>query len=476
MIQTLNWSPTTHFVDGSGATAVLNSIYLRPVYLGPGFADLKRLHTDGASPRQSLDYLPVDPAARDDLTRALIEAKVLLDPGSGSITTDELAGGVKADRHLTELYLVVTGACNFSCSHCLSGSDDTASAFFKTAMDEKTAVRAVELFTSVMDPDRANRVVFYGGEPLLRWPLMRRVMDEVRTHPNFGWGRGQVRTKVITNGSLLTTEKAEELGRNQVEVVLSFDGPGWLTKLSRPSRTKTAYPQLVQVVDLLRAGGVEPSLSITVTEPTVRHLDTILDWVANEVTVPVVFCVLKQQEDLLYTDVFAEQASDAVIAAYRRILASGGEEQRLSRMLGCVRDNVPYVQSCFAQGAHQIVVDQNGRIGVCQGFLEDHQFFHANVWQPHLAAKLFDTPAMKHWEDRITVNIEPCRNCASVGICGGGCPASASKGGRTIYNIDLGHCRTSKKVLPFLVWEVLNVPELRDRFSLPAYDAFGLST
>ena len=52
MTQTLRWSPTTHFVDGPHAIAVLNSIYLRPVYLGQGFAELKRLHTSGASPRQ----------------------------------------------------------------------------------------------------------------------------------------------------------------------------------------------------------------------------------------------------------------------------------------------------------------------------------------------------------------------------------------------------------------------------------------
>jgi sulfatase maturation enzyme AslB (radical SAM superfamily) len=242
---------------------------------------------------------------------------------------------------------------------------------------------------------------------------MRRVMREVRAHPDFGTNPGQIHTKVITNGSMLNRQICEELGRNKAEVVLSFDGPEWLTKPSRPSCTKAAYPQLSQVVGLLNAGGVEPSLSITLTEATLRHLDAILDWVTNEVTVPVVFCILKQEENLLYTDVFAEQASDAMIAPYRRILAFGDEEQRISRLLSCVRDNIPYVQDCYAQGAHQIAVDQNGRIGVCQGFLEDSKFFHANVWQPNVAANLFDTSAMKHWENRLAVNI-------GLRACGGG--------------------------------------------------------
>lgn len=299
-------------------------------------------------------------------------------------------------------------------------------------------------------------------------------MDEVRAHPRFGRGPGEIHTKLITNGALLTPEKAAELGRNQAEVVLSFDGPDSITQLSRPNRSKVAYPQLDTICALLQDHGVEPSLSVTVTEATLAHLDEVLAWLADEVCVPVVFLIVKQQEDLLYDDVFAERASDAMINAYRRILASGGQEQRLNRMIDSIRTNFPNVQSCFAQGAQQIVVDQNGRIGVCQGFLEDGKFFDVNIWQPELADKLFDGAAMKHWRDRLPLNIEPCRHCASVGICGGGCPASASKGGKTIYDIDLGHCRTTKKVLPFLLWEVLNVPEMRKRFDLPEYASFGL--
>jgi uncharacterized protein len=227
---------------------------------------------------------------------------------------------------------------------------------------------------------------------------------------------------------------------------------------------------------MLTAHGVTPSLSITVTEATLTHIDAVLDWAADEVDVPMVFCIVKQQEDLLYDGVFAEQVSDAMIAAYRRILAAGGEEQRLNRMINCIRTNTPNVQSCYAQGAQQVVVDQNGRIGVCQGFIEDGAFFHVNVRQPGLSHSLFDSAAMRHWETRMPVNIEPCRHCPSVGVCGGGCPASASKGGKTVYDIDLGHCRTSKKVLPFLLWEVLTEPGLRARFDLPEYAAFGLET
>lgn len=470
----LKWSSTARFIDGPRATAVIDSLFLKPVYLGSEFTQLKTLYGAGLEPDDCVAALSVADDQRQRLSGALLDAKVIGDWMTDQVCAADVAATVIDNRHLTELYLVTTGACNFACSHCLSGSDNTHTSFFKSAMDERTALRAVEMFASVMDPGRANRVVFYGGEPLMRWPLMQCVMDEVRAHPNFGRGPGQIHTKLITNGALMTHERAAELGRNQAEVVLSFDGPDSITQLSRPSRSKVAYPQLETICEMLKDHGVEPSLSVTVTEATLANIDRVLAWVSEEVTVPVVFLIVKQQEDLLYNDVFAERASEAMIDAYRRILAAGGEEQRLNGMIDSMRANFPNVQSCFAQGAQQIVVDQNGRVGVCQGFLEDGKFFDVNIWQPGLEETLFDLPAMRHWQGRLPLNIEPCRHCASVGICGGGCPASASKGGKTVYNIDLGHCRTTKKVLPFLLWEVLNVAAMRRRFDLPDYASFGL--
>lgn len=470
----MTWSSTTRFVDGPRATAVIDSLFLKPVYLGSEFAELKTLHGAGLTPEDCVAALGVEADQRQRLSRALLDARIIGDSTASKVSTGDIASTVIDNRHLTELYLVTTGACNFACSHCLSGSDNSHASFFKSAMDQRTALRAVEVFASVMDPDRANRVVFYGGEPLMQWPLMQRVMDAVRAHPSFGRGPGQVHTKLITNGALLTPERAAELGRNQAEVVLSFDGPDSITQLSRPSRSKVAYPQLATICAMLTDHGLQPSLSVTVTEATLANIDRVLEWVSEEVTVPVVFLIVKQQEDLFYNDVFAERASEAMINAYRRILAAGGEEQRLNGMIESIRTNFPNVQSCFAQGAQQIVVDQNGRVGVCQGFLEDGKFFDVNIWQPGLEDKLFDLPAMTYWQGRLPLNIEPCRHCASVGICGGGCPASASKGGKSVYNIDLGHCRTTKKVLPFLLWEVLNVPAMRQRFDLPEYASFGL--
>ena len=480
-LEAIRWSENAHFVANphqSGQTAVIDSLYLKPVYLDWPFSELEARHRAGAPAGDSLVELEAKFGSVVDmspLVEALRDARILVDDVIDTIAkVEELAAAVEADRHLTELYLVLTGGCNFSCPHCLSGSNSSELPFFKSTMDFETASLAVSVFANALSVSEDNRVVFYGGEPLLRWPLMQDVMSVVRRQPMFGRGPGKVHCKVITNGSLLNERVARELADNMVDVVLSFDGPTWLTKQSRPAGPNANYPTPESLIPLLTRVGVRVSLSVTLTENTLANLDELLSWVADDVSVPVVLCIVKQTKDHIYTDAFAEQSSDAVLEAYRRILEAGGNEERLDAILESIRLHVPYVQDCYAQGANQIVVEPNGRVGVCQGFLSDNAFFFSNIRETATPADLFNSSAMRSWQRRLTISDEGCRQCASLGVCGGGCPTSASRVGGTIYSIDKGHCAQSKKLLPWLLWDVIRDRHYRAKCMLPDYAHFGL--
>ena len=72
-------------------------------------------------------------------------ATLVIDTGLGTRNGATVMREVAKVSTNTELYLVTTGACNFACSHCLSGSDNTHTSFFNSAMDERTALRAAVL-------------------------------------------------------------------------------------------------------------------------------------------------------------------------------------------------------------------------------------------------------------------------------------------------------------------------------------------
>lgn len=85
--------------------------------------------------------------------------------------------------------------------------------------------------------DSALKVCFYGGEPLLSWPLIRETpailgaafegKRDLKGNPK------SVSYSITTNGTLLKPEVRDWLDENKVGVLLSLDGPPWLHDQSR---------------------------------------------------------------------------------------------------------------------------------------------------------------------------------------------------------------------------------------------------
>jgi sulfatase maturation enzyme AslB (radical SAM superfamily) len=112
--------------------------------------------------------------------------------------------------HLT---LVVTDDCNFSCDYCYKHRR-------RSAMTFATAAAAVRFF----QPRLKNRfsISFTGGEPLLEFPLIRRLTRWIIGRPEISGLRP--RFALTTNGSLLSSAILDFLEAHRFSVGLSFDG------------------------------------------------------------------------------------------------------------------------------------------------------------------------------------------------------------------------------------------------------------
>ena len=121
------------------------------------------------------------------------------------------------------LTLVLTSACNLRCSYCYQ--DVRGSRRMRWA----TVDRAMELLFRARRRD--SSIVFYGGEPLLAFELVRRTVEEAsRRRPR---GR-RLAFHLSTNGLLLDPAKARFLANHGVETQLSFDGSRQAQDLRAP--------------------------------------------------------------------------------------------------------------------------------------------------------------------------------------------------------------------------------------------------
>lgn len=121
---------------------------------------------------------------------------------------------------LKALCLHVAHACQMRCSYCFAAGGNYGGA--AELMPLEVARAAVDMLLNPSAPVRRWAIDFFGGEPLLNWPV---VVDTVayarRRAASLG---GEVQFTLTTNGLELSGERLEWLKRERVNLVVSLDG------------------------------------------------------------------------------------------------------------------------------------------------------------------------------------------------------------------------------------------------------------
>lgn len=167
---------------------------------------------------------------------------------------------------LGELTFILTEDCNFRCTYCRQARGTRR-------LEEAEALRAVRSFRRFLEKEAA--VCFYGGEPLLGFPVLRGVVENLERHLRSD--KGGIHYTLTTNGSLMTPEILRFLERHGFSIILSFDGlaqdlsrrPGSRVPtialiheiLARPSLRLEVYSVFTSGTVGLLAGSVEEMVS-----------------------------------------------------------------------------------------------------------------------------------------------------------------------------------------------------------------------
>ncbi|TNF34717.1 MAG: radical SAM protein [Deltaproteobacteria bacterium] len=188
------------------------------------------------------------------------------------IQLDSVGDSHKRSAKPTYCLVFLTRRCNLDCGYCHmahSGRPDP---------EKETLERGVDLFMR-----SADNVCFhlFGGEPLLRFDLVKHLVDYVaRTYP----GR-PVQYLITTNGLLLKPHIIDWLVAHDVEIMLSLDGTydsqgHWRVLVD--GNNARAYEVTCQHIETLTARGVPHFLNMCVSPENadrmvenVRHMRTL---------------------------------------------------------------------------------------------------------------------------------------------------------------------------------------------------------
>ena len=135
-------------------------------------------------------------------------------------------GSIDSRDQIETISLNVAQTCNLRCSYCYAKDGTFGSE--KKLMDEKTAFKAVDFFTPKARKGKLH-IRFFGGEPLLNFKLIEKIVEYIKKKKE----KASFRYSVVTNGTLFDKRIVRFLKDNKFWVTVSIDGPSKLHNRNR---------------------------------------------------------------------------------------------------------------------------------------------------------------------------------------------------------------------------------------------------
>ncbi|WP_346666106.1 radical SAM/SPASM domain-containing protein [uncultured Mailhella sp.] len=118
------------------------------------------------------------------------------------------------ERNVNTIFIMLGTGCNFHCRYCMQGSESAAVKPLPTIINE-------EIYDFIEDILRQQEggitLHFFGGEPMLYWDNIRKIVEHFEDNERVGFS-------CITNGSLITQERADFMNVHDFTVTVSWDG------------------------------------------------------------------------------------------------------------------------------------------------------------------------------------------------------------------------------------------------------------
>jgi uncharacterized protein len=260
-----------------------------------------------------------------------------------------------------------------------------------------------------------------------------------------------------SNATLATKELAKMLDKYKVRVSVSIDGPKEIHDAHRVDRGgQGSFDNAVQGFRILKENGVDVGVSCTITPSNVDHLTDVIRWLIADLGITSLGFNLMMYDgrDTMSVGEYEQKAAQALIDCFKITRDAGVYEDRMMRRVKSLSEGTACINDCGGCG-QQIVIAPDGKVGVCQAYLETGE----NFVDLDESFDPLTNPLWKKWAYRSPFNIPECTQCSALSMCGGGCAHNAYQATGDIMGVDRVHCVHAKESLDFLLvdlWQKLN--------------------
>lgn len=261
-----------HLITTQQGSLAFNSLTLESFDLSEWECDVLRAALDGSKVNEQSGLDP------------MIEAGLLVrDEPDGLLSLERLFSARRtrvADRRgqFGTLRLALTEKCNMACSYCFQQQ------LYPDQQPSLTRETLIETLDWFIEQGKGMHltVQYFGGEPLLEWDNLmfaHEMLDKAREHsviPGF-------RETITTNGTLMTTARAQWMVKRGFDLTFSFDGPPEENDRNRHLRSgRGTYHLAARGLQLWKEAGGTPAILMTATEENLRAIPGYVRWFVEE--------------------------------------------------------------------------------------------------------------------------------------------------------------------------------------------------
>lgn len=363
------------------------------------------------------------------------------------------------DYPVVNLVLFLAQECNMRCIYCYGDGGKYAG---NGMLSEETAFRAVNWLMVNSKTAEKVTIAFFGGEPLLNFPLLKRIVPYAKDQ---AMRRGKrVYFSISTNGSLLNDEIITFLREEDIGVFISFDGPPEYQNRQRPfTNGAGSYDKVFENIQKLRT-----SIPRFAARATLWHdADPRRIMATMEQAGFATYSIVKASPVLLpsqlpFTCTKPEEVSGRMLAYYHeaaeRLLAAI-RQRRIDRV------SLPDLLLPLAEidrgrrrhygcgvGKGMVGISASGDIYPCHRFVGLKELCLGNITNCSIDG-LND-----YW--RASVDFLPkCRGCWARHLCGGGCFYHNKALTGNMYQPDEFYCCETKAMFEELIYVLCELDE-----------------
>lgn len=351
------------------------------------------------------------------------------------------------NRKVEILYFIVTTGCNLRCKYCFEENSQFNNHYEKN-MSVKTALIAAQKYLDYLENEHIDspQVIFYGGEPLVNWLVVKEVVKFMASK------NSKIKFNIVTNGTLINKEIASFIAQYDIEVGISLDGPKTINDTNRVFRIpeKSVYDSVMEKIKLLQDNQVRYGLSITISEHLLERKEEVIEWIKNANLSSVFYNLYHYGEKTDKWEKLYNNMSDYLIESYDNVAHLGIADGRINRKIDSLLDQRFKFSDCAAVGANQLTIKPNGDVIICHGYVKTNKYVLGNIKDQSIS-KLINHPQSNMWINNAPIYNDKCINCEALYICGGGCSMQSEALFGGIENVDEAFCIHSKKSLIWLL-------------------------